>query len=332
VLELLLRASPAVLGVETGELRRAENWLLRHRSDWFQAHGYVNHRLRADQSFSNARGLAGVLPPLERTPGVPRVVLLGGSARAQGGESGLGAGLGEHLRSALEVHAAGPVEVVDACLPGWSSVEALVWWSLEGLDWRADAVVIHPAYVDAMASEASGTGRDYRGWRSPWKQPRLSLPERELVYRSRLYAWLRARVVERGLLAGMRAAPLSTAQLAPEAMLTEPLAQRNARSLSELAELAGAQCVLMTLPHSEDALAAQDAEARALLPAVERLNGQLRELADARGLLLVDAAAQFTQEADHATLEHGLLRTAAGQERLAQLLAEALSEQVWMRP
>ena len=194
-LEVVLRASPTTLGVEPGELERAENWLLRQRSDWFQAHGYVNHRLRADQAFSNARGLAGELPPLARTPGVPRLVLLGGSARAQSVDTGMG--LGAHLRSALEAHAAGPVEVVDACLPGWSSAEALVWWSLEGQDWQPDALVIHPAYVDALASRATGTGRDYRGWRSPWKQPRLSLPDRELVQRSRLYTWLRARVAER---------------------------------------------------------------------------------------------------------------------------------------
>ena len=326
--DLVFRLAHSSLGVSERAIAHAQAWMLHKRSPYFQAHAYVNFRLRPERAFSNERGLAGPLPPLERTPGVPRVVLLGGSARRAGVDAGPKQRLGPALQSALSERTGTPIELIDACLPAWSSAEALIWWSLEGQDLQPDLVIAHPAYADALAAEP-GAGRDYRGWRRAWPEDALSWPVGELVLRSPLCAWLRARLLERSVFARLRGTPLSEAELAPERGLEEPLPLRNWRSLDDLVRLSGARVVQLTLPLTEvRESAGPDAElARSLVRRLRAQNAALRDWAREAGVALVDLEELFAADEPLTDCELGLLRTASGQERMAQALASALESQ-----
>jgi lysophospholipase L1-like esterase len=255
----------------------------------------------------NSRGLRGPEWPRAAAPGVTRIVTLGDSCtfgwRVTEAEA-YPAVLGELLRGrGLRA------EVINAGVPGYTSVQALRLLQLELLAYEPQAVVF------------------YFGWNELWPargQPDVAqavsgrLVELENVLdRSHLYRLLRRGYVAVRSDLGERRDAGTQPRVSPEQY------RQVLERLVQLCRDRGLQLALMTQP------ARQAPHARCWSPPQHELLAQMnaitREAAVGEGTVLVDGAALLAAEPQDETFVDCVHPSASGHRLLAAALAEALA-------
>jgi lysophospholipase L1-like esterase len=156
----------------------------------YAPHPHTVYRRSPSMDGVNSRGFFDTEWPLERTPGVPRILCLGGSTTEGGNDRGHAGSYPYQLREILGQSLGGPVEVFNAGISSWTSAEILAAWTLELQDLCPDLVIMHEAVNDSEPRNWPGFKSDYSHYRHEWRPPRLSAPSRWLAERSDFYAWL----------------------------------------------------------------------------------------------------------------------------------------------
>jgi len=277
---------------------------------------FVRNRERED---TNSLGFRGAEWEREKTPGVPRVALLGGSTTESIDPV--------FLAGAIERRAGRPFEVLNAGMSGWTTAESLVNWFLIVQDYAPDVVVLHHAINDVPPRFRRGHRPDYSHYRRPWAPPDVNALECQLVRWSDLYAWI---VLERGLpttVQELTTWPVTDSTELPGSPL--PYAEgvetyrRNLVTIGRHARSLGAAVVLMTMPSRPDDLRDYDTLMRRGL---DEHNAVLRELAATEGWTLFDLATAFAEVEGSAEWFTDLVHlTDPGRERKAEMLAEVLA-------
>lgn len=137
----------------------------------------------------NPHAYRGELVPLERRPGIARVLFLGGSTtygwKVDAADETYPARIGELLNLDLPEGVDG-VEVINGGLPWGTSAEMLTHYLFKFHYYRPDLVVIQTGANDASAMLVAGYQPDYAHWRQPLVDlPTLS-PFGRALLRSRL--------------------------------------------------------------------------------------------------------------------------------------------------
>jgi hypothetical protein len=127
----------------------------------FEARAYTNYQ--RPRAASNGFGFRDRPWPVERTPGVPRILCLGGSTT----EGRKDDAYPLWLEQTLERRAGRDFEVLNAGMAGWTSAEMLVAWFLSLQDLDPDVVVLHEAVNDLEPRFYTGFRADYTHWRVP---------------------------------------------------------------------------------------------------------------------------------------------------------------------
>jgi lysophospholipase L1-like esterase len=282
--------------------------------------------------FGNAFGFVDDPWTRARTPGVPRILCLGGSTTAGGNDLGIAGAYPRQLEDLLERRSGRDFEVLNAGVPGWSTAEIVVSWLLTLQDFQPDVVVLHEAVNDLPPRFLADFEADYSRWRVPIQVHAVTWPASWLASVSNLYVLWRLRA---GKAPGLN--EISTVSGgAPEPLLEEgklphetSLAfRRNVRNLVRSAHGEGCTVVLMTLPGNP----AQSHGAFWTYGIAEN-NEHLRELAREEGTLLADAAREFDARAElQAQFIDGVHLEGPGNQVKAELLAEALAEWIAALP
>jgi lysophospholipase L1-like esterase len=152
-------------------LERAREILLRSGASWYQPQPYYGWALAESSTVIPGHWFYGAPVPVERIPGVARVLCLGGSTTASGNSKGAAGSFPTFLSEILTERLGVPVEVINAGISGWTSAEMLCAWFLYFKDYQPDLLVIHEAVNDCEPRFRPGFRRDYAHWRHPWKLP-----------------------------------------------------------------------------------------------------------------------------------------------------------------
>lgn len=189
--EFGFRALAPSLGVTEAKLARARDLLLRSGASWYQPQPYYGWAVASSSTKVPGYWFYGDPVPVERVPGVARVLCLGGSTTASGNSQGARGAFPFFLAEILTERLGLPVEVINAGISGWTSAEMLCAWFLFFQDYRPDLLVIHEAVNDCEPRFRPGFRRDYAHWRHPWKLPEAPLWLRFLARHSDLVAAVR---------------------------------------------------------------------------------------------------------------------------------------------
>ncbi len=328
-LELGFRALGPRLGVERQKLADFRHYLLDGGLRGFERRAHTIYQRPPSLRRMNSFGFNDRRWNVERTPGVPRIVCLGGSTTESGNSDGQGATYPRLLEHALEDRTGRDFEVFNAGISGWSTAEILVSWFLTLQDFAPDLVLIHEAGNDLPPRFYADFRADYSHWRVPVPGPTTGCLERFLASWSDLYLAVRLEasgVPDIGLLTSTRTT--NWEPLVQEGRLPPETAQpfrRNVATIARDARSQGAQIALMTMPAR---MRADQANAAAWSYGFAEHNAILRELAAEEGFLLVDAALEFEErgpaldpqflDAVHLTREGNALK--------AELIAAVLLE------
>lgn len=147
----------------------------------YRPHPYLNWELKPGAVMRsgervNVYGRRGPERPIEKAPGVYRVVCLGGSTTFT---------TGVHERETypamleLELQRVAPnlrVEVVNGGIPGYTTAESFLNLALRLLDHQPDAVVVYHACNDYRVRTWDDYRRDYRHYRRVWVEEDCQLP------------------------------------------------------------------------------------------------------------------------------------------------------------
>jgi len=265
--------------------------LLEGTVQFYEPHPYRVYQLRRASAEVNEYGFGDVEWRVERTPGVPRIVCLGGSTTQGGNSSGRRGSYPFLLEKLLEREHGFDFEVLNGGIASWTSAEMLIAWFLTLQDFAPDVVVLHEAVNDVEPRFRAGFRSDYWHWRTPLQVRGAVGVERWLARESDLYLLLRLRggAPTLGDVATRGDAPFAPSSdetgHAPETAL--PF-RRNILSIAESARARGALVVLMTLPtgpHRPDLLVWR--------ADIAQHNAHLRTLAGEHGYLLADAEQAF---------------------------------------
>lgn len=283
---------------------------------------------------------------------VRRLVCLGGSTTYSGGVEDWKASYPYLLQRALHTGTEeDSIEVINAGVPGYSSLETLLNFQLRVLELKPDVIVIchgindlHTRFVyppSAYRSDQGGT------WAGPARFLRAGLLDRSALLR-----WVGVRT---GLLPPVRSvvdiSPLSPtfvgnefsrqteAGIYPDGLFSEVSAEqvlagnpphflrRNLESLLAAARFHGVTPVLVTFPVNEQAEGAPAyLRTAAFRTGMLEHNSLVREIARREGVLLVDLAAVFPDDPSlftdgvHFTAEGNRIRAARIAEQLQPLL------------
>ncbi len=224
----------------------------------YSPHPYWVYNARPGQEGVNDWGFYFDDLPLEKAPGVTRVVCVGGSTTA--GPWSWPFKLGEVLR---ERYPSRKVEVLNFGIGGWTSAESAVAFVMLGQSFEPDLVVVHQANNDIDPLTREGFRPDYSHFRRPIAlsqdemgnlQMRLGLSyalDRGLVQLSSIYVYLRLwRVGDMPThytLENLSKWP-STGQTSEGQNVG--IFERNLVTIGTVAEAGGAQMVLTTIPHT----------------------------------------------------------------------------------
>jgi lysophospholipase L1-like esterase len=287
VAEFGFRALAPVWGITPARLARARELLLGSGASWYQPQPYYGWALASSLRSSSEHWFNGPPVPVERTPGVGRILCLGGSTTASGNSAGAAGAFPHFLGEILTERLGTSIEVVNAGISGWTSAEMLCAWFLYFQDYRPDLLVIHEAVNDCEPRFRPDFRRDYAHWRHPWK-----LPEQP--------AWLRFLARHSDLVTAMRLShpppslddatvwPASAPstfdgqRLPPETI--EPL-RRNWLSMVQSQAQHGGSTLFATLP---PAPIRPGQEHLAFRAGIAEHNQLMRSLSEDTGCLLVD--------------------------------------------
>jgi lysophospholipase L1-like esterase len=292
--------------------------------------------LRSGPNRHNEQGYRGDAVPLHRTPGVARVLFLGGSTTYCWGvpdaDQTYPAVVGQLLRSDLPEGYSG-VEVINAGLPWGTSAELLVHYLLKFHYFKPDVVVVNEGGNDGDAVDTLWYQPDYSHFRQPVQVPLRAAPWGRRVLRSRLAAWiviplLYGQQPGNSALQWPKDLPPPT-RWHPQAIVPGPRSEvpdeewafrHNLRSLLDAVDKDGARAVLVPFrlaPGTERTLS--------IAPHVARNEAILRREADERGLPLAPFPAEVIGAGhwlDHCHVdEEGNRRKA---EHVAPFVREAL--------
>jgi lysophospholipase L1-like esterase len=325
---LVLGAELGVRAVVSREMRYAlENfrrYLLTGEMRGYEPRAYtVFQRPRGGPPW-NAFGFSDGSWSRERTPGVPRILCLGGSTTEGGNESGRLGAYPYLLERTLQERTGRDFEVYNAGISGWTTAEMLVSWFLTLQDLRPDVLVIHEAVNDCEPRFRAGFEPDYSHWRKPVQLAPARGIERVLARTSLLYSYLRLRAGRAPHVLDVctdRDAPfeplMKEDRLPPETSL--PF-RRNVRTIARSAAADGAVVVLMTQPDGSKPCR------EFWRYCMREHNEHLRELCREHGFVLADAeqvfAARPELEAEFSDLVH---LEPAGNQAKAEIVADALA-------
>jgi len=322
--ELGFRAlGPASVEEPVENLRQ---YLLTGRPRGYEPRAYTVYQRPKNAAYANAFGFSDGPWTRARTPGVPRIVCLGGSTTEGGNPQGRNGAYPRLLERELEKRTGRDFEVLNAGISGWTSAEMLITWFLTIQDFQPDVVVLHEAVNDLEPRFLAGFQPDYSHWRLPMETHPVTGLERVLVRVSKLYVYMQLRggkapeildvTTDRS---GPKEPLLAEGRLPHETSLAF---RRNILSIARSARDDGREVVLMTLPTNPSIRI--DAFWRY---GVAENNRHLRELCAENGFRLVDADAAFAarRELDAAFLDLVHLGPAGNQAK-AELVADALAD------
>jgi len=255
-------------------------------------------RPRSVRSF-NSEGFSDRDWPLAKTPGVPRILCLGGSTTEGGNSEGRDGQYPQQLERLLEHRTGCDFEVLNAGISGWTTAEMLVSWFLTLQDYSPDAIVIHEGVNDLHARFRKDFRADYSHWRTPLHPPPTNSLTRWLARWSDLYLYQRLEREGVPDIGTLTVAPGRQDQpLAAEGRLPAESARpfvRNVASIAASARDLGATVVLLSLPIQPD-------HGPEIAPGwdngVAENNRNLGQLAAQQGYLFVDAAGYFTEHVE----------------------------------
>ncbi len=191
----------ALVGLVCIELGlRVADWV-RDRPAPFQAskkpqrylpHPFIGYTLRPgiERWGINEDGFRGPSVTRRKDPGVFRIVCLGGSTTYNPNVSAdetWSAELEALLNASDRTGAIERYEVVNAGVPGYTTVESLINFSLRMVEYEPDAVLVYHAMNDARLIQLDGFLPDYSHVRTSWQFPSTSGLELALLRHSRIF-------------------------------------------------------------------------------------------------------------------------------------------------
>jgi lysophospholipase L1-like esterase len=279
----------------------------------------------------NSLGYRGKEFRAEKAPGVVRIACLGGSATFCDNVPDAST-WPQRLEDELNARAEGGrrYEVINAGVPGYTTAESLINFSLRVLDLDPDIVIVYHSYNDFKPNRVPGFSSDYFHWRSGQGRVRRSVFRRRLAS-PQVLDWMKRRI-------GFPA-PGGTSERFDT--VSEPgLAayRRNLESFAALARPRGIRVVFSSeatligeesfarLPAAKEAAMRflPTLSARGLLDAVKRYDDEMRRAAGETNAVYVDNLHEVPKDFGH-FIDHIHL-TEAGCEAVADNFAEALRE------
>ena len=267
----------------------------------YRPHPYFGY-VRVDRGPSdevNTLGFWGPEWPLEKPTDGLRVVALGGSTTA--GPAAWPYQLGGMLDQALEDRT---VDVINLGLGGWTSAEAVAAFSMIGVSYAPDVVVVHCVNNDLEPMRAMEPVVDYSHYRramnvvqtdsgsARFRQDPSDVVDALLAQASSLYVY--GRLFQSGAIAPRASLHALTTWTRPTR--AEPSAmgvhiyERNLRSIAALAEANGATMVVATMPILSSPRPGIPTIPDGHIRSLEAQNQRLRDLAAAEGWVLADLA------------------------------------------
>jgi len=293
----------------------------------YEPRAYTNFQRPRNTKSTNALGFSDVAWSTGKTPGVPRILCLGGSTTESGNGKGRLVAYPYLLELVLEERTGRDFEVMNAGISGWTTAEMLVSWFLTLRDFDPDVLVLHEAVNDVEPRFLANFQPDYSHWRRPIQPHPVGTLESLLVRCSDLYVFLRLRAGYETNIMNLTSKPGPREPLMSENRLpfrTSVAFRRNIASIARDARADGHQVLLMTLPTGPEADTYPT-----WCCGIEQNNKHLRYLAEKQGYLLADAALAF--QARPELQEHFIDLVhldPEGNQAKAELIADAL--QGWL--
>ena len=329
--KLLFAAGTVVLAIGFAEIALRASHLIstgtwdflpavRMASELYAPHPYLCYVMRPGVRFTgydgqvriNRWGFRGRDVERIKPQGVVRIACLGGSTTFS-----LNASDNDHTwpaqleRMLNERHAPTRFEVLNFGTPGYCAVESLLIFTLRGLDFAPDIVLVHDALNDVPAVFRSDAASDYTHFRAPYTRLGGRWLGRSAIGRLIMLAALEPHRPPAGGLAGLSAEGVK-------------LFQRHVESTILLARSRGIQPVIVTMP---DRLPRDDEECRRRCPEIALtrvLVRALRHLSSQREVSLIDLSATFPKDPRYFTDDAH--KTDAGLELAARMIADGLEQ------
>lgn len=298
--EGVFRACEGRLGLAPGWHDEVRRFAVDGVVEGYAPHPHTVFRRARSTSDINSAGFLDSEWTRERTPGVPRILCLGGSTTEGGNDLRALGSYPFFLEQILAQRAGRPVEVLNAGMSGWTSAEIVAAWFLDLQDYRPDLVIMHEAVNDAEPRNWPGFKADYSHWRHDWDLPRPGPVAGALVERSHLVAWLLLRGHTPTLVDATVTPPsgphlFALGGFAPESVLPY---RRNLLALVNGATDVGARFMFVTLPFDPAFEERDDLGSRHFRAAIREHDQVMRELAAERDLMLVDLEQEVRGAAD----------------------------------
>ena len=188
--ELVFRTLADRLGFDEPSRIHARDYVCRGWAAGYAAHPHTVYRHPPELPEVNSNGFIDREWKLERTPGVPRILCLGGSTTEGGNALSLQGSYPFLLEQVLRERLGREVEVLNAGMSGWNSAEMVAAWFLDLVDYQPDLVVVHEAVNDVDARDHEGFRRDYSHFRHTFVPRHYGAFTRWLARRSDLWLWL----------------------------------------------------------------------------------------------------------------------------------------------
>jgi len=271
---------------------------------------------KAPKQFINSQGFRGKEFTKEKSKGVYRIVCIGGSTTFSYNETDETKTYPQLLEDALNTTFESPsFEVINAGTPGWTTAENLINLQFRLLELKPDMVILYEGVNDTYALRMDEEGKsDYSNFRRIVNYTAPGAMEKFLFRASRMYRLYF--VTTHQVAFDINA--IAAKPYPPEKKVLENLDKgtgkyfrSNMDSMVVLAQSRDITPVLMTMGHGP------------WHPSLMRLNGLTREVAAARGAVLVDfevtsQPTYFVQDLIHLTR--------AGNTAMARILVEKFSE------
>lgn len=288
LLELGFRALEGPLGIDEKGLENTRAYVCDGSFGWYAPHPYTSY-IKPINKF----GFNDLEWKVERTPGVPRILCMGGSTTEGGNSLGRVGAYPHFLEQELEKRCGRPFEVYNAGMSSWTSAEMLVSWFLLLQDLKPDVLVLHEAVNDCEPRTWPGYWPDYRHYRHSLNKPCFRAEHRFLTRWSDLYAWMQLSRDSFDI-AQLTRNPLNgTTEFARTGKMDPATAnsfRRNIAAIGDSAQAQGIRVLLMTMPSWPQTPERARNEGHYFAGMPEH-NAILRDLAREKGWLLADAAA-----------------------------------------
>jgi len=289
VVEIGFRVVFALAGGDATALKNARTL---YRADDFGAYEpwpYVGYRLSPAKAPSVRPYGFQSTNPVEKAkrPGVPRVAFTGGSTTWSGNALFYRGSFPYFCEVLLEKNGV-VAEAMNCGNPGWTSVESLINYELNIVDFSPDWLVIHHGVNDAPARYFPDFRSDYGHFTRPGVYEKAGILGR-ILSASDLYTWLLVitgrvpRSVQEWLYRPLP--PENERLLVPDGLVAF---RRNTEHLIDVAQAHGASVLITTESHNRRPGGGKPEANDVLRRAIDESNETMRALARDRGLPLAD--------------------------------------------